>query len=58
MKHNKEMENKTCTVCNIEKQINNFHRRYSECNDCDIKRVVKRYHDKKDELSIQQKKLL
>ena len=49
------MENKTCTLCIIEKQINNFHKRYSECKDCNIKRSVKRYYDNKDKISIQQK---
>ena len=49
------MENKTCTVCNIEKQINNFYKRYPECKDWNFKRGVKRYYDHKDKLSIQQK---
>ena len=49
------MDNKTCTGCNIEKHINNFCKRYSECKDCHINRGVKRYFDKKDKISIQQK---
>ena len=49
------MDNKTCTVCNIEKQINKFYKRYSEGKDCNIKRGVKRYSDNKGKLSIQQK---
>ena len=49
------MENKTCTVCKIEKQINNFYKKYSECKACNIKRGVKRYYDKKDKISNQQK---
>ena len=49
------MENKTCTVCKIEKQINNFYKKYSECKACNIKRGVKRYHDNKDKISNQQK---
>ena len=49
------MENKTRTVFNIEKHINNFYKRYSECKDCNIKRGVKRYYDKKDKISTQQK---
>ena len=28
------MDKKTCTVCNIEKYINNFYKKYSECNGC------------------------
>ena len=34
--------------------INNFHKKYSECNDCNIKRGVKRYYEKKEKISIQQ----
>ena len=49
------MEIKTCTQCNIEKYINNFYKKYSECKDCNIKRGVKRYFDIKDKISIQQK---
>ena len=49
------MENKICTVCKIEKHINNFYRKYSECKDCNIERVVKRYYNNKDKISIQQK---
>ena len=49
------MENKICTVCKIEKHINNFYRKYSECKDCNIKIGVKRYHNNKDKISIQQK---
>ena len=49
------MENKTCTVCDFEKHINNFCKKYSECKDCNIKRGVKRYYDNKDKISIQQK---
>ena len=49
------MDNKTCTVCNIEKNISNFYKKYSECKACNIKRGVKRYHDKKDKISNQQK---
>ena len=49
------MENKTFTVCNIEKHINNFYKRHSDGNDCIIKRGVKRYFDNKSKISIQQK---
>ena len=35
------MENKTCTVCNIEKHINNFYKKYSECKECNIRRGEK-----------------
>ena len=44
------MESKICTQCNIEKHINNFYKKYSECKDCNIKRGVKRYYENKDKL--------
>ena len=49
------MDNKTCTVCKIEKQINKFYKKYSECRACNIKRVVKGYYNNKDKISNQQK---
>ena len=49
------MESKICTQSNIEKHINNFYKKYSECKDCNIKRGVKRYYDNKDKISMQQK---
>ena len=49
------MESKICTQCNIEKHMNNFYKKYSECKDCNIKRGVKHYFDNKDKLSMQQK---
>ena len=49
------MDSKTCTMCIIEKHINNFYKKYSECKVCNIKRGVKRYCKNKDKKSIQQK---
>ena len=49
------MDNKICTVCNIEKQIENFYKKYSECKACKIKRGVNRYYNNKDKISNQQK---
>ena len=49
------MDNKTCTVCNIEKHIKNFHNKYSECKGCNIKRVVKHYYENKNKITNQQK---
>ena len=49
------MDNNTSTVCNIEKHINNFYKKYSERKDCNIKRSVKHYYDNKVTISIQQK---
>ena len=31
-----------CTICNIEKDINNFYSKYSECRDCNRARGLKR----------------
>ena len=44
------MESKTCTICKIEKAINNFYKRYSECRDCNRTRGLKRYYENKDEI--------
>ena len=49
------MDNKTCTVCKIEKRINNFYKNSSECKDCNVKRGVKPYYDNKNKISFQQK---
>ena len=49
------MDNKICTQCNIEKDINNFYNKYRECKPCNIKRSTKRYYDNKDKISNQQK---
>ena len=49
------MDDKTCTVCNIEEHIINFYKKFSECKDCNSKRGVNRYYDNKDKTSIQQK---
>ena len=49
------MDTKTCTMCNIEKHINNFYKKYSECRDCNRARGLKRYYENKDKISNQQK---
>ena len=49
------MNTKTCTICNIEKDINNFYKKYSECIDCNRARGLKRYYENKDKISNQQK---
>ena len=49
------MDTKTCTLCKIEKHINNFYKNYSECRDCKGARGLKRYYENKDKLSDQQK---
>ena len=49
------MESKRCTIYNIEKHINNFYKRYSECRDCNRARGLKRDYEIKDKISNQQK---
>ena len=49
------MDTKMCTTCNIEKHINSFYKRYTECKDCNRTRGLKRYYENKDKLSNQQK---
>ena len=49
------MHTKMCTICNIEKDINNFLKKYSECRDCNRARGLKRYYENEDKLSNQQK---
>ena len=49
------MDSKLCTMCNIEKHINRFYQKHSECNDCNCKRGLKRYHEKKGKISNKQK---
>ena len=41
---------KLCRMCNIEKDIDNFYKGYSECKECNIKRVMKRYNENKNEV--------
>ena len=49
------MDTKMCTICNIEKHINNFYKKYTECIQCNRSRELKRYYEIKDEISNQQK---
>ena len=49
------MDTKKCTMCNIDKHINNFYRKYSECRDCNRTRGKKRVYENKDIISNQQK---
>ena len=49
------MNTKVCTICNIEKDINNFYKKYSECINCNRTRGLKRYYEIKDKISNQQK---
>ena len=49
------MNTKMCTICNIEKDINNFYKKYSESRDCNRTRGLKRYYENKEKISTQQK---
>ena len=49
------MKRKTCTNCNIGKCFNTSYKKYSECRDCNRARGLKRYYEKKDKISNQQK---
>ena len=49
------MDTKACNKCNIEKHINNFYKKHSECRDCNRARGLKRYCENKDEICNQQK---
>ena len=49
------MDTKMCTICNIEKDINNFYKKYTECIDCNRARGLKRYDENKEKISNQQR---
>ena len=49
------MDSKICVVCNIEKSIDKFYKKYRECKPCNIKRSTNRYYENKDKISNQQK---
>ena len=49
------MNTKMCIICNIEKDINNFYKKCSECIDCKRTRGLKRYYENKEKISNQQK---
>ena len=42
------MGSKVCAVCNTEKIIDNFYKKYRECKPCNIQRSMKHYHENKD----------
>ena len=49
------MERKICTHCNIEKNIEGFYNKYTECKICNSKISLKRYYENKDKISNQKK---
>ena len=51
------METRTCSLCKIEKiekHINNFYKKFSDCKDCNRTKWLKRYYENKDKISNQQ----
>ena len=42
-------------MCDIEKDINDFYKKYTECIKCNRARGLKRYYENKDKISNQQK---
>ena len=52
------MESKICSMCNIEKSMKDFYKKYTECKYCNSKRGLKRYYEKKDKISNQRKTYL
>ena len=49
------MERKICPHCNIEKNIEDFYNKYTECKLCNSNRSLKRYYENKDKISNQKK---
>ena len=49
------MDSKICTRRKIEKKIEDFYNKYTECKVCNGKRSLKRYYEKKDKISNHQK---
>ena len=47
-----------CIICNIEKDNNNFYKKYSECRDCNRTRGLKRYYENKEKISNQKKYIM
>ena len=52
------MDTKNCDISNIEKHINSFYTKYSECRDCNGARGLKQFYQNKDKISNQEKNLL
>ena len=49
------MESKFCSMCNIEKQIEEFYKKNTNFKNCCSIRSLKLYHEKKDKISNQRK---
>ena len=44
------MERKSCTHCNIEKNIEDFYNKYTKCKISNSERSLKRYYENKEKL--------
>ena len=49
------MDSKICTHCKIEKSIEKFYNKNTECKVCNSNRSLKCYYENKDKLSNQRK---
>ena len=49
------MDREICCMCTIEKHIEDFYNKYTDCEDGNAKRSLKRYYENKDEISNQRK---
>ena len=49
------MESKRCSMCDNEKDIKDFLRKYTDCDDCNCKGGLKRYYQNKDKISDQRR---
>ena len=49
------MDNNTCSMCNIEKHVNNFYKRYADYKDCSRTRGLNLFYENKDKISKRQK---
>ena len=47
------MDSKSCSMCRVEKHIEDFYKTYTECNSRNSKRGLKPYYENKDEISNQ-----
>ena len=49
------MEQKVCTRCNVEKNIEAFYNNYNKCKICNSNRSLKGYYENTDKISNQKK---
>ena len=49
------MESKTCSMCNIENNMEGLYKHYTECKNCNCKQGLKVYYENEDNISNQRK---